>query len=275
MKTTSGKHIPARPLPLDEIQSKLNNDDLDELLRLWWAEQGVPKRRDLELIAAALPFSRQQRLRVLDLCCGPGDVGRAIRSGFPNSRIDCVDRDVFLMAICTKINRREGIPGQSFVRDLRTELWSRGLSREYDVVATANALHWLNARRAAQLFGEVIQHLRPGGVFLFAEPACGEKRFASGFAEWKARQPARYSRENWERFWSRANELLGYDHIQQLAVRDTGRIDDRMSVLGWIKLLKDSGFESIDVLLRDADEVILAGAKPRGSSGNPLRRGLG
>jgi SAM-dependent methyltransferase len=266
VKTTGGKHISATPLSLDQIQKKLSHDNLDELLRLWWAEQGSAKKRDLELIATALPFSPQRGLRVLDLCCGPGDVGRAIRSRFPKSRIDCVDRDLFLISICIGVNRREGISGRTFVRDLRSELWLRGLSREYDVVATANALHWFDARRAAGLFGEVFQHLRPGGVFLFAEPACVEKRFASAVAKWKAKQPARYSRENWERFWSRANQLLGYDHTKQLGPRDTGRIDEGMSVLGWIKLLKNSGFESIDVLLRDADEVILAGAKPQKSS---------
>jgi SAM-dependent methyltransferase len=261
----------ATPLSLDQVQTKLSNDNLDELLQLWWAEQGGAKKRDLELMATALPFSPRQGLRVLDLCCGPGDVGRAIRSRFPKSRIDCVDRDVFLISICIGANRREGISGQSFVRDLRSEVWSSGLSREYDVVATANALHWFDARRTAELFGEVFQSLRPGGVFLFAEPAGVEKRFASGFAEWQAKQPARYSRENWARFWSRANELLGYDHTRQLGPRGPGRIDDRMSVRGWIKFLENSGFESVDVLLRDADEVILAGAKPQRSSRSARR----
>lgn len=254
------------PLSLDEIQRKLSNDNLDELLRLWWTEQGVAKKRDLELIAAALPFSPRKALHVLDLCCGPGDVGRAIWSRFPKARIDCVDRDVFLIAICIGVNRREGIRGQTFVRDLRSGLWSKGLAPEYDVVAAANALHWLNARRAGALFGEVFRHLRPGGVFVFAEPTCPEKRFASGVAEWRSKQPARYSQENWKRFWSRANELLGYDHTRQLGSPGTRRIGEEMSVQGWTKLLKDSGFESIDVLLRDADEVILAGGKPRRSS---------
>jgi SAM-dependent methyltransferase len=271
VNTNRSKRMSATPLSLAQIQKKLSNDNLDELLQLWWAEQGEVKKRDLEIIATALPFSPRQALRVLDLCCGPGDVGRAIWSRFPKSSIDYVDRDVFLISICMGVNRREGIPGEIFVRDLRSEAWATGLSREYDVVATANALHWLDARRAAEVFGEVFQHLRRGGVFLFAEPACGENRFARGFAEWKAKQPARYSRENWERFWSRANELLSYDHTKQLGARDARRIDDRMSVLGWIKLLKNSGFESIDVLLRDTDEVILAGAKPQKCSPSSRR----
>ena len=38
------------------IEKKLSNEHLDELLELWQTEQGAAKRRDLELMAAALPF---------------------------------------------------------------------------------------------------------------------------------------------------------------------------------------------------------------------------
>ncbi len=249
------------PLTQNQIEKKLTDENLDELLHLWWAEQGDAKRRDLELIASAIPFSSNEGLIVLDLGCGPGDVGRAIWSRFPHSRVDCLDRDLFLISMCIGLNRREGVPGKTFVRDLSNSDWCTGLSRDYDVVATANALHWLDARRAGELFTEVFRALRSGGVFLFVEPACAEKIFAPGFIEWKAKQPARYVAENWERFWSRANAILGYDHTKLLGSRDTPRIGDEMPVSGWIQLLKNAGFESIDVLLRDSDEVILAATK--------------
>src|SRR5213082_1106027 len=64
------------PLTETQIAKKLSNENLDELLQLWRTEQGVEKRRDLELMAAALPFPTDANLRVLDMCCGPGDVGR-------------------------------------------------------------------------------------------------------------------------------------------------------------------------------------------------------
>jgi len=150
---------------------------------------------------------------------------------------------------------------ENFVRDLWNTDWHNGLRHDYDVVATANALHWFDAPRLVELFNDIFRLLRPSGVFLFVEPACAEKTFAAGFAEWKSRQPARYSRENWEGFWTRANEILGYDHTKFLGSRDLNRISDEMPVSGWIRLLKNAGFESIDVLLRDADEVILASSK--------------
>jgi hypothetical protein len=70
------------PLTENQIKEKLTNENLDELLHLWWTEQGAAKRRDLDLIASAIHSSPNESLLVLDLCCGPGDVGRAIRARY-------------------------------------------------------------------------------------------------------------------------------------------------------------------------------------------------
>jgi SAM-dependent methyltransferase len=250
----------APPITQAEIEARISSH-LDELLQLWWAEQGAEKTRDLALMASVLPFPRGHAIRVLDLCCGPGDVGRAIRRGYAKAEIDCVDRDPFLTSICKGVNRREQIPGKVLVRDLEDDGWQRDLTAGYDVVATANALHWFDTSRALELAKDIQRLLRPGGVFLFAEPVKTEDAFAPGFGAWKEKQPPRYSQENWMRFWSRANAILGYDHIKLLGPRDSNRIDDDLSVAGWLKLLANAGFEHTDVLLRDADEVIVAALK--------------
>src|SRR5262249_30810747 len=158
---------------------------------------------DLELIALSIPFPRGQAIRVLDLCCGPGDAGRAIRRVYPNAQVDCVDRDPFLTSICQAANQRELIPGKLVVRGLADEGWLDELPGDYDVVATVNALHWFDAQRAEELVRDVHGALRPGGVFALAEPVSPEAPFATGFEEWKHKQPPRYTRESWERFWSR------------------------------------------------------------------------
>ncbi len=96
---------------------------------------------------------------------------------------------------------------------------------------------------------------------MFAEPVAAEPPFAAGFAHWKAVQPARYSRQDRERFWSRANAILGYDHAALLGSRDMCRIDDGLSAAGWIALARRAGFGLTDILLRDADQVIVAAVK--------------
>ena len=249
------------PISQAEIDSRISGH-LDELLELWWAEQGASKPRDLDLIASALGFPRDQAVRVLDLCCGPGDVARAIWRQYPNARIDCVDRDPFLISICAGVNQRDQVPGKIVVADLQDDGWRDGLPGDYDAVATVNALHWFDPPRMEQLVRTIHALLRRGGVFIFAEPADPAGRFAAGFEAWKAAQPPRYSRENWERFWSRANALLGYDHPTLWGPRRASHIDDDMTVAGWTRLLQGAGFALTDVLLKDADQVIIAALKP-------------
>jgi len=150
--TCGAEYRPMQPSPISraEIEARISGH-LDELLELWWAEQGVSKPHDLQLIASALPFPRGHAVRVLDLCCGPGDVGRAIRHEYPNAQIDCVDRDPFLTSICAGVNQRDQVPGKIVVADMRAHGWQDGLSRDYDAVVTANALHWFEVPRAEQL----------------------------------------------------------------------------------------------------------------------------
>jgi SAM-dependent methyltransferase len=245
--------VPDWPLSQAEIAAKLQYQNLDEWLQLWWATQGASKRACLELMAAALPFAADEGLLVLDMCCGPGDVGRVIQSRFPKARVDCVDRDPFLLSLCTAFNRREGIPGDIYIRDMWKADWRSGLTRNYDVVATANALHWFDVRRVAELFADVAQLLRRGGVFLFLEPARTEEALASLTQD---------EERTWERFWTRANELLAYDHTKMLGSREPTLIGDRgLPDQEWIRLLKNAGFDSVDVLLKDNEKVVLAAHK--------------
>src|SRR6476620_3713789 len=79
--------MPSPPVSQAEIDARIA-DHIDELLELWWAEQGASKPRDLELIALAMPLPRGEAIRALDLCCGPGDVGRAIRQIYPKPHVD-------------------------------------------------------------------------------------------------------------------------------------------------------------------------------------------
>jgi len=243
------------PISQAEIDTRIHGH-VDELLELWWVEQGASKINDLQLIASAIPFPRTETIRVLDLCCGPGDVGRAIRRAYPKAQIDCIDRDPFLASICRAANQRDRIPGTLVVRDLNDDGWLDELPGNYDVVAAVNALHWFDAGRAAQLLEDVHGTVRAGGLFLLAEPARPEAPFAAGFEDWKAKQPPRYTRENWERFWSRASALLGYDPTA-LWDRSVNRLGDGLSVAGWVRLLERAGFGLIDVLLRDADQVVV------------------
>lgn len=245
-----------------ELDARIK-DHVEELLHLWWAEQGgAAKDRDLQIVSSSIPFPRDRALRAVDLCCGPGDLGRAIRQNYPNSQIDFVDRDPLLLSICRGFNGQAGTPGIYRQLDLNDESWFQDLRPgHYDVIAAVNAIHWLSAARAEAVFGDIHRLLGDGGTFFFAEPATAEALFAPGFDEWKTRQPPRYEQQNWEAFWARANSLVGYAHTEFLGSREDSRIGDEMTVRGWIDLADTSHFQTVDVLWRDADVVIVAAQK--------------
>jgi SAM-dependent methyltransferase len=246
-----------------EIEEKLRGEDLNSWLDLWRTEQGPAKPAALQLIAASIPFPVDQGLRVLDLGCGPGDAGRAIHSRFTRARVDFVDQNEFFVSLCGAVNRRDGVNGQTWVRDLSEPAWRRDLpSDDCDVVVAVNAVHWLSLARAAGLFGEIFQSLRPGGVFLLMEPAAAAQQFATGLDAWRKEQPRQHDYEDWRRFWSRVEHLIGYDYGFLGEPDDQPRIGDELSAMQWVALLTDAGFRSIDILLRDPEKVVLASAKP-------------
>jgi SAM-dependent methyltransferase len=245
-----------------EIDQRLSHDNLEEWLRLWDVEQGPAKRPSLALMAAVVPEVRGRPLRVLDLCCGPGDAGRAIHARFPGAEVDGVDRDLFLSSLCRAVNARQGVKGRILRRDLYQPDWRDGLEGPYDVVIVGNALHWIRMARVRALLADVRGLLRPGGVFVFMEPVSAEPALAVGYGAWRATQPPQHQQQDWLNFWSRVNAFLGYDHIAQMGARDDQRIDDELSTLGWVELVQTAGFASVDVLLRDPEKVIIAALEP-------------
>ena len=253
---------------LAEIEQQLAHENLDEWLGLWAVEQGPAKRPALELIAAVVPAPASGgTLRVLDLCCGPGDVGRAIHARFPKAEVDCVDRDIFLTQLCAALNRRAGISGQVLMRDLYAGDWDEGLSGSYDVVAVANALHWLRIARAREILADISRLLRPGGLLLFMEPISAMAEIAPGFEAWKATQPPQHTRQDWLNFWTRVNAFLGYDHIASLGSPDDEHIGDSLSASDWLSLARAAGFGPLDILWRDAEKVIVAACAPTATDG--------
>jgi SAM-dependent methyltransferase len=244
-----------------EIEGKLRGEDLGEWLGLWRTEQGPAKPAALELMAAAIPMPEAAELRVLDLGCGPGDAGRAVASRFAKARVDFVDRDPFFLSLCAAVNERDGVQGRIFARDLLDRDWRRDLAVSYDAVVAANSLHWMSAGRVRELFGEVFGTLRNGGSFLFMEPVGCEAAFEAGFTSWRSTQPSQHTAEDWMAFWSRVNALLGCDYVKEMGERDPKRIDDKMPVMGWVQMVREAGFGSVDILLRDAEKVVVGAVK--------------
>ena len=94
------------PLLQNQIEEKLRRENLEEWEQLWRASQGGTA--NWQLMAAALPFPESSELSVLDLCCGPGDIGRFISQRLGKHECRCGPPS-FLLSLCAALNRRAGI----------------------------------------------------------------------------------------------------------------------------------------------------------------------
>lgn len=248
-----------------EIEKALGGEDVERWLQLWWVSQGgAVRNRRFDLMSASLPFDPSAELDVLDVCCGPGDLGRAIRKRFPRARIDAVDRDRFLLALAAELNRRRRIPIRVYERDGWDPDWRLGLGPNYHVIAAATALHWFDVSRLGTLFADFYDLLHDRGVFVFTEPVASEPEFVAASDPWPNGDETARAGNAWAEFWDHANAILGYDHRVVLKSTPGGKTpigDDGIPTLSYVQLLRDAGFTRIDVLRRESRCVTIAALK--------------
>lgn len=140
-------------------------------LERWEAQQDyvIPFRGErfdamldvVDVIFADKPFA------FIDVACGPGSLLRRVLDRFPAASAVAVDLDPLLIAM------GRGALGDRADRlrfeevDLRDESWSRSLGRStFDAAFSSTALHWLRVGDLVDLYRQLGELIRPGGVFI-------------------------------------------------------------------------------------------------------------
>jgi len=156
----------------------------------------------LDVLETLLP----EHFVALDLACGPGSISQRLLSRFPQARSVAVDIDPILLLL-----------GQQVLGDMQGRLrwveadisepsWYSQLGEEHvDGVVSTTALHWLHAGSLVDLYRQLGDLVRPGGVFLNGD-AFGFARHLpsfnavceSGHARWSAEAA---KMEDWEMWW--------------------------------------------------------------------------
>jgi SAM-dependent methyltransferase len=236
------------------IRDFLDRHDPDLVLAALRDRQGGPAHmRRLGALARALVKSGAPVRRILDLRCGPGDLGRTLGLLEPRSEVDFVDPDPFNLAVCARINRRRRVRGRLIQTDPWHWDWADGLEPGYDVIAIADGLCHLDAERAAEVVSEVGSLLAPGGQLLLCEPT---PRTSIDDDD----EPPRRDDE-WRAFFRRLERHLGpVARRGLLASVPPGRhpIDDAGLPLGdYLRFLRDAGFGHTEVLGKSGDHVSL------------------
>ena len=117
----------------------------------------------------AIPYKREEAIRVLDLGAGTGMLSAFVAWAFPRARITLVDASPEMLAVAKRCFADE--PGRFEFRVL--DYAREPLPGEYDAVVSALSIHHFDGTEESELFREVYRVLCDGGVLVIAEQVLG------------------------------------------------------------------------------------------------------
>ncbi|MGN9906788.1 class I SAM-dependent methyltransferase [Phytohabitans sp. LJ34] len=206
--------------------------------------------------------------RVLDLAGGTGSISLRLLRRFPEATTTLLDLDPVLRHIAAgTLGERATV----VTADLRTKEWLSALPhQDFDAVLTATALHWLDPSRLAELYGEIREALRPGGVFVNADhmPDDGLPGLSARLGERAdALRHARYAAGaalSWADWWDRAaaDPTLGPLVIERKRLFTEHHSSEWTPPVSWhLEALRAAGYAEIGLVWRGARDAAVAGVK--------------
>ena len=238
----------------------------------WDRQQGafLPDREErfAAMLAAVDAVTDGAAPRVLDLAGGTGTISLRTLSRFPGAEATVVDKDPVLLAIAAASLRDRATVLSA---DLNTPQWTAGLPHgDYDAVLTATALHWLSQERITQIYAEIRDVLRPGGIFVNADHMPDEElpQFTKRLtARTDARREARYAAgaaTSWPQWWEKAaaDEFLAPLSEERKSIYPNAGHSDWTPPAAWhLGALRAAGFSETGTLWRGGPDAAVIGVR--------------
>jgi tRNA (cmo5U34)-methyltransferase len=225
-----------------------------DIVQNWAAEAARHEQRraqQRQFMAELLPFGEQDAFTFLDLGAGTGAATKAILAAFPASIAILADFSPQMMGQ----GRRELEPFAQRFRyvefDMSTSDWPAEIPTALDAIVTSMSVHHLPDERKQRLFGEILDHLAPGGWYLNYDPV-------------RSADPAV------EAVWERVRDRHDPDAAHRRHHRspeEQARYDNHVRYIiplaPQLEYLRSAGFQAVDVYWKRLDEVIYGGCRPR------------
>ncbi|EPJ44452.1 MAG: hypothetical protein OFPI_39810 [Osedax symbiont Rs2] len=170
-------HLEAQQMNLKTIEKKI---DWQHWMERWDAQQSyhLPVREErFQIMLSTIETLCPADSVVLDLACGPGSISQRLLSKLPQSQAIAADYDPVLL----KLGKEALGDAQGRLHWLKVDLndpqWTvkiqevlKSIGRNsLDAVLSSTALHWLTTPRLIDVYRQISQLLRPGGLLLNAD----------------------------------------------------------------------------------------------------------
>ena len=204
----------------------------------------------------------------LDLGCGTGSLMLSILEAFPQVESTGIDFDPTMLWLAEARLAHFGSRTRLILADLRDVSWAETVQSPLDAVASATALHWLSPDELRELYRQIAQVIRPGGIFLNADHVGSD--FPGIQQTWEKRRAKMCAQEtssesdDWDGFWKEYCQALGLDisQIRQRVIGGWGGGVEEGLPLAWhFDRLRESGFCSVDCFWRCDCDAIYGGIR--------------
>lgn len=217
----------------------------------------------LDVLATLLP----EHFVALDLACGPGSLSQRLLTRFPQARSVAVDIDPILLLLGQQALGDQQGRLRWVEADISEPSWQSRLGeKQVDAVVSTTALHWLPAGALVDLYLQLGDLVRPGGVFLNGDffgfaphlpsfTAVSE----SGHARWSA-EATQMHREDWEMWWEAMRHEPGMEPLfvereRRFSSKTRPRSHSLVDV--HIAALRHAGFHEVDVIWQHLDNRVV------------------
>lgn len=212
----------------------------------------------LQQLLPSLSVTRNRPLRVLDMGCGDGILLETVlRQWFPKALGVALDGSEAMLERARQRLASFGDVIRFVHTDFNTPDWKEALPFEvFEAIVSGFAIHHSEDDRKRELYEEIFDLLRPGGVFVNIEHVAsvsplGEELFERAYALNILRQ--RRERGDDTTF----EAVLG--EITNRLDKSANRLTPVETQLAW---LRDIGYTDVDCYWKHYELAILAGYKP-------------
>jgi tRNA (cmo5U34)-methyltransferase len=129
----------------------------------------IPHYEDMiRSLILSLAFHAKEKMKVLDLGCGTGNISKELKKRFPNANITCVD----LAENMIKMTKSK-MASYNDIEFITADFRDLDFHKEYDAVISSLALHHMQPDEQKTFYHRINEFLKEGGVFYNADIILG------------------------------------------------------------------------------------------------------
>lgn len=197
----------------------------------------------IEALLNVIYFDKTQKINVLDLGCGTGNLSKRVLDKYPNANIVCVDISQNMINIA-----RQKLADYKNVEFVVGDIEEIEFKDKYDLVVSSLVLHHLLTDDIKKNFYKIIFNmLNENGIFVNADAVIGTSKFLQdvNISSWIKYMQKSCSDEEIFSKW-----LKSYEQ------------EDRPSkLIHQIEWLKEIGFHNVDIIWKYYNFAVFTGIK--------------